>query len=460
MRIKFDEQLEILNNELTEMGLLVEKAIASAVEALRQNDKNLAKQAISFDLEIDQKEKDIEAICLRLFLHQQPVATDLRKVSSALKMITDMERIGDMASDISEITMMDTNLLAVSNLEHISQMEKETIQMVNESIKAFVKKDIQLAQKVIDDDDIVDALFEKVKSVNIFARVYPNHKMRIVNALQRDNKVVAMTGDGVNDAPALKKANIGIAMGKRGTNVAKESADLILLDDNFNTIVKTIENGRNIYKNIRKAISYIIAIHIPIALLSLFVPIFKLPTLLLPIHVMLLELLIDPTSSIIFQRIKPTEDVMMEKPRNIKESILNSKTAVRNILQGLLIFLVVFVTYFCLIHNNIDVNLSITIAYTISVLSIMLITYQLKGNSLTLKSFVESFKDKVSLIVNLCTIFVLILFIYIPFLNKVSYMVPLELKWWICIVILVLFAVIPFDIFKIIDRIRKSKNKR
>ena len=164
MRIKFDKQLEILNNELTEMGFLVEKAITSAVDALRKNDKDLAQQAIAFDSEIDQKEKDIEAICLRLLLHQQPVATDLRKVSSALKMITDMERIGDMASDISEITMMDSELLAVSNLEHISQMEKETIQMVNESIKAFVKKDIQLAQKVIDDDDIVDALFEKVKS--------------------------------------------------------------------------------------------------------------------------------------------------------------------------------------------------------------------------------------------------------------------------------------------------------
>ena len=135
MRIKFDEQLEILNNELTEMGFLVEKAITSAVDALRKNDKDLAQQAIAFDSEIDQKEKDIEAICLRLLLHQQPVATDLRKVSSALKMITDMERIGDMASDISEITMMDSELLAVSNLEHISQMEKETIQMVNESIK-------------------------------------------------------------------------------------------------------------------------------------------------------------------------------------------------------------------------------------------------------------------------------------------------------------------------------------
>ena len=141
-----------------------------------------------------------------------------------------------------------------------------------------------------------DELFEKVKTVNIFARVYPNHKMRIVNALQKDNNIVAMTGDGVNDAPALKKANVGIAMGQRGTNVAKESADLILLDDNFNTIIKAIEKGRNIYSNIKKAISYIIAIHIPIALLSLIVPLFKLPTLLFPIHVMLLELLIDPTS--------------------------------------------------------------------------------------------------------------------------------------------------------------------
>lgn len=293
-----------------------------------------------------------------------------------------------------------------------------------------------------------EELFEKAKTVNIFARVYPNHKMRIVKALQKDNKIVAMTGDGVNDAPALKKANVGIAMGKRGTNVAKESADLILLDDNFNTIVRAIENGRGIYSNIRKAISYIIAIHIPIALLSLFVPLFKLPTFLLPIHVMLLELIIDPTSSIVFQRIKPSKDIMKEKPRNINESILNLKSAITSVLQGLLIFLVVFITYFVLVRGNAGSNLSVTIAYATLVLSIMLITYQLRGHEWTLKAFVRSFKDRVSLLVNLGVMIGLIVLIYIPFFNSLANTSPLGLKWWLVIICLVLLSVVPFDILK------------
>ena len=302
-----------------------------------------------------------------------------------------------------------------------------------------------------------DELFERVKTTNIFARVYPNHKMRIVNALQRNNLIVAMTGDGVNDAPALKKANIGITMGQRGTNVAKESADIILLDDNFNTIVKAIEKGRSIYKNIQTAISYVIAIHIPLALLSLFVPIFNLPTLLLPIHVMLLELLIDPTSSIIFQRIKPSPNIMSEKPRNIDEPILNLKTTIKSISQGILIFIVTFITYLYLIKNNIDTKLSITITYSILVLSIILIAYQLKSNNSTIKSFLEGLKDKISLMVNTTILLGLLLLIYIPFLNKTANTHPLELKHWIYIILLTLLAVLPFDIMKI-NKIKNLEN--
>ena len=224
-----------------------------------------------------------------------------------------------------------------------------------------------------------------------------------------------------------------------------------MLDDNFNTIVKTIENGRNIYKNIKKAISYIIAIHIPIALLSLFVPMFKLPTLLLPIHVMLLELLIDPTSSIIFQRIKPSKDIMKEQPRNIKESIINLKSVLSSISKGFLIFIVVFITYF-LVSKMKDTSLAITIAYSTLVLSIMLITYQLKGDESTLKAFVKSFKDKVSLLVNLGVILGLIILVYVPIFNKIANTMPLELKYWILIISLVLTAILPFDIFKFIKR--------
>ncbi|MDD5865445.1 MAG: cation-translocating P-type ATPase [bacterium] len=294
-----------------------------------------------------------------------------------------------------------------------------------------------------------DELFEKVKTVNIFARVYPSHKMRIVNALQKNNNIVAMTGDGVNDAPALKKANVGIAMGQRGTNVAKESADLILLDDNFNTIIKAIEKGRNIYNNIKKAISYIIAIHIPIALLSLIVPLFKLPTLLFPIHVMLLELLIDPTSSIVFQRIKPSKNLMQEKPRKINEPLLNLKNIVKSIAQGLLIFIVIFITYIYLINNNADTNLAITIAYSSLVISIMLVSYQLKNNKLTLVNFLYSFKDRISCIINIGIFLGLLLYIYLPFFNKVANTSPLKIKWWFCIIILTFIAVLPFDIYKI-----------
>ena len=163
MRNRFDRQLELLNSELTQMGCLIEQAIEIAVNALVNQDVEKANQAIKFDDEIDRQERDIESLCMKLLLQQQPVAKDLRLISAALKMITDMERIGDHAQDISEITILLADKPYFNNLKYIQDMAKETIVMVVNSIDAFVQRDINIAEEVIDHDDIVDDLFIKLK---------------------------------------------------------------------------------------------------------------------------------------------------------------------------------------------------------------------------------------------------------------------------------------------------------
>ena len=162
MRNHFDEQLNILNNELITMGALCEEAIASAVKLLTENSPEIKENAIQTDKQIDRKEKEIETLCMRLLLQQQPVASDLRVISSALKMISDMERIGDQASDIAEMAEY-TAVDAVQSKVHIIDMAAATIKMVTESVDSFVKKDINAARAVINHDSIVDGLFDKVK---------------------------------------------------------------------------------------------------------------------------------------------------------------------------------------------------------------------------------------------------------------------------------------------------------
>ena len=163
MRNRFDRQLCQLNDELIEMGELIEKAIEDTIKALVSQDVELANAVSNMDDEIDAKEKEIENLCLKLLLQQQPVAKDLRLISSALKMITDMERIGDHATDISEITIELSSQKYIKKLEHIQQMSKETMVMLVQSIEAFVNKDIDKARNVIEQDDIVDNLFITVK---------------------------------------------------------------------------------------------------------------------------------------------------------------------------------------------------------------------------------------------------------------------------------------------------------
>ena len=163
MRNRFDRQLSTLNDELIEMGSMIEKSIETAIKALVNQDVDLARHAIEADEEIDRQERIIEDLCLKLLLQQQPGAKDLRLISSALKMITDMERIGDHASDISEITIALADQPYIKKLEHIQQMAKETMIMLVGSIEAFVDKDLEKANEVIKRDDIVDDLFDKVK---------------------------------------------------------------------------------------------------------------------------------------------------------------------------------------------------------------------------------------------------------------------------------------------------------
>lgn len=163
MRNRFDEQLHTLNHELLEMGALIERAIRSATDALVKQDVEAALQAIAADKEVDQAERDIESLCLKLLLQQQPVARDLRLISSALKMITDMERIGDQASDIAELVIYLSKEPYIKELTHLPQMAENAIRMVTGALDAYVRKDMALVQEVMAMDDAIDALFVTVK---------------------------------------------------------------------------------------------------------------------------------------------------------------------------------------------------------------------------------------------------------------------------------------------------------
>ena len=192
-------------------------------------------------------------------------------------------------------------------------------------------------------DDLI--LRGRVRRASVFARAVPEQKLQLVNALKANGEIVAMTGDGVNDSPALKAAHIGIAMGERGTDVAREAADLVLLNDDFSSIVEAVRLGRRIFDNLKKAMAYIFAIHVPIAGLSLCAVLFRWPLILEPVHVAFLELIIDPACSIVFEAEEEEADIMQRPPRSATEHLFHTQMVVTSLLQGfgvLVILLLIF----------------------------------------------------------------------------------------------------------------------
>lgn len=182
-------------------------------------------------------------------------------------------------------------------------------------------------------------LRECVKKARVFARTLPEQKLRLVNAFKANGEVVAMTGDGVNDAPSLKAAHIGIAMGVRGTDVAREASAIVLLDDNFSSIVRAVRLGRRIYDNLRKAMGFLLAVHVPIAGLSLLPIVFGWPLVLTPVHIAFLELVIDPVASIVFEAETEEPDIMRKRPRDPRAPLFSLSTIGWSLFQGAWVFL-------------------------------------------------------------------------------------------------------------------------
>jgi len=262
-----------------------------------------------------------------------------------------------------------------------------------------------------------EELREKVKNVSIFSRVVPEHKMRIVKAFKENGEVVAMTGDGVNDAPALKSADIGIAMGKRGSEVSREAADLILMDDNFSTIVNTIKDGRRIYDNIRKAVGYVFTIHIPIAFASLLAPLLGIAPaslFLLPLHVVILELIIDPTCSIVLERQPAEHHIMERKPRNPNENLITPGILLKSVTQGLAIFAASFGTYLMFLEQG-NAPLARTMGLAVIMLSnLALVQVNSSDTDFAFQSFKRLINDKVMWAVNIGTLVGLFIILYTP----------------------------------------------
>ena len=305
--------LEILKEEIVKMAEAGLRVIGVANSTIQNN-------------ELPEKQTDLKFSFLGFLGFEDPIRPEVKSALEECK-----------TAGIKVVMITGDFPVTAKSIGNQIGLSENGIMMTGEELKELNDNELS---KVID-------------TVSIFARVIPEQKLRIVNAFKKRGHIVAMTGDGVNDAPALKAAQIGIAMGLRGTDVARESASIVLLDDNFASIVSAIRGGRKIYDNLQKAMTYILAIHVPIIGLSLIPAFFEnLPIILLPVHIVFLELIIDPVCSIAFESEKEEADIMTRKPRSLNDTFFGRNKILRSIFQGGLLLTFVMTVYLFTINEG------------------------------------------------------------------------------------------------------------
>ncbi len=297
----------------------------------------------------------------------------------------------------------------------------------------------------------------QVRNVNVFARMIPTQKMQLISAFKANNEIVGMTGDGVNDAPALRAADIGIAMGARGTDVAREAAAIVITDDDFASIVRGVRRGRGIFNNLRKALAYIIAVHIPIFGMTLIPVLFSdWPLVLLPIQIAFLELIIDPVCSIVFESEPIDENIMNRKPRDVERDIFGKNEIKIAIFQGIANLLAIFAVYFWSINSNFSDKEIKTLTFVTLVLSNLATIFINRSWTLTTLNVMRKRKNKVLNWAVAVASLVLVVLSSVEPINQTFGFVRLSISSWLVCLTSAIMGVVWFEFYKV----RKRRNSR